>query len=95
MREESLYGEEWKEMMRWYVEETLRMQTHLQKPILFEEWGVQRQVGPTKRTEVYQFMLGLFAEKGISNMFNGWGNEKEEQSMLIYLDDSAEVEMIR
>jgi len=46
------------------------------------------------RAEVYEFMLGLFAENEIDNIFNGWGDEKEPWSMLIYSDDVEEVELI-
>lgn len=78
------YGEAWENQMKWLVNEAVTLRQELEKPILFEEWGAQRQVGEETREKVYSFLLQLFREDKIDNIFNGWGNEKEPQSMLIY-----------
>jgi len=95
MTDGSWYDEDWFQQMSWYISKTVTIQNDVGKPMIHEEWGVQRQVGDETRLDVYSYMLAFFEENGINNIFNGWGDETEPESMMIYLNDDAIVSQIR
>lgn len=86
MTDSSYYNIEWKKQMAWYIDETFKIGQEVGKPILHEEWGVMKEVGEPMRTEVYQYMLYLYAQNKICNLFNGWGDD--EANMMIFKGDN-------
>ena len=75
MTSASWFGEEWRRQMTWYVDDSLAIGAEVDKPVIHEEWGFQRQLGEPLRTELYRFMMDLFLSRGVDNVFNGWGRE--------------------
>lgn len=95
MTDASWYNDEWHTEMTWYINETLAIQQEIGKPMIHGEWGAQQQVGEEARLAVYDFMLNTFGTNAINNTFNGWGDDEEPESMLIYSDDTDFLSLIQ
>ncbi len=95
MTNSSFFTDVWRQRVRWHIEEIAKLRDELNKPIMGGEWGFQRQIGDKTLKEGYQFMIDLFVENEIDNIFNGWGNAKEAPSTLLYSDDAELITIIQ
>ncbi len=83
----SFFTEKWKSEVTWYFDEMTRIKEELGKPVVCEEFGVQRQVGEPARKEIYEFYFGQVLRQKMSSCFNGWADDKWPNCLAIYTYD--------